>query len=633
MASAELFKVTCVTCQSSLSVRNAALIGQIIGCPKCNSMVEIAPPVASAPVPPVVAAATQFVPQLAFEEPLETFVEQSVPEVAAPAEIGSVLATGSASSAKFIIWSVASFVIGATLTGAFLILRSGDAADQTATAEANIESPVVAPIKKTHPEPVAKTTSASNTDKPAEETTPPKKPSPGIVDEKEKPADDNPFDVESQPAEPPLLGAIEQPPAEVAVEEPVVTPREKAPEQKLVIGNADEPRVARKFDPLALDPEQLNLNAVSAAGTEHADQAGPADEAPPQEIEPQEEPPLANISKVVRLNEKLGGASRNRSAEIQLSRKLPALSVKDMPLLDFLALVSQLAGVPVSIAPEQLLMAGITPGRPVSLDTSATSLADALSAVLKPLHLEATTDGPQIVIVRQDANKVRGVDYPIDDLLGHQITSAEFAKWIERLIAPESWQANGGDGQITVSEKSLRIEQSQAVQYQVLFFLERIRLAKQLPLRSRYPERLLSAKPLSVGIADRLAAPTTFTFSHETPLAEVFHYWQGEAGLPIFVDWPSLANVNLWPDSHITCGTANEPWHAALGTVLAPLNLGWRPAPGGGIQITSRAKIETEPQLDIYPVGAWHGDAAGATVINDPVNNLTYVRASAAAQR
>ena len=34
----ELFKVTCVTCQASLSVRNPALVDQIIACPKCDSM-------------------------------------------------------------------------------------------------------------------------------------------------------------------------------------------------------------------------------------------------------------------------------------------------------------------------------------------------------------------------------------------------------------------------------------------------------------------------------------------------------------------------------------------------------------------------------------------------------------------
>jgi hypothetical protein len=278
-------------------------------------------------------------------------------------------------------------------------------------------------------------------------------------------------------------------------------------------------------------------------------------------------------------------------------------------------------------------MAGVTPGRPVSVEQTNATLAGVLESVLDPLHLEVKTEGPQIIIVRQDAAKIRSVDYPIDDLLGQKLTSADIAKWIEQLIAPESWQAAGGDGKITTSSGSLTIEQMQAVQYQILFFLERVRLAKGLPLRSKYPARLLSGKPYEAGIADRLNAPTTFTFSHNTPLAEVFHHWQGEAGLPIFVDWPALASVGLWPDSRITCTSANEPWRAALDKILSPLDLAWRAAPGGAIQITSRARVETEPVVDIYAIGTWHGNATDAVVIDDLVNGLKYVRAPAAAHR
>ncbi len=639
MASAELFKVTCVTCQASLSVRNAALIGQIVGCPKCNSMVHIELPAASASAAPAVAATPPLITQPYFEDPVEEVAEQLTAEVAQPApvtHVASVLEAGTASSTKFLIWSVASFVIGAALTGTFLVLRAGDANEHAAVASPTITTPA----EETESAPPVTETGTESTEEPADQ-----KKSPGIIATNENlvdenPVDDNPFAIEPIPAEPSLLGPIEEPAAEPVTEKSVaeapVTPTVEPPAEKpttepaprLVIGAADEPRLARKFDPLALDPEQLDLSTVTEAG---ADAAEPeANEPAPDGTEPSAGSPLA---RVVKLNQEAGGVSGSRSAETQLKRVLPALTVKEMPLLNFLTLVSQLAGVPVSVTPEQLLMAGITPGRTVSLDVKATSLADALAKVLTPLRLEATTLGPQIVIVRQDAAKVRGIDYPIDDLLGSQTTSAQFADWIEKLIACESWQTAGGEGQITASEKSLRIEQTQSVQYQVLFFLERIRLAKDMPLRSRYPERLLSAKPYRVGIADRLTAPATFTFSHETPLAEVFHYWQGEAGLPIFVDWPSLATVKLWPDSHITCAITNEPWQDALDTVLAPLGLGWRPAPGGAIQITSRARIETEPQLEIYPAGTWQGDSAGATVIHDPVNNLTYVRASAANNR
>lgn len=622
--STELFKVTCVTCQSSLSVRNPALIDQIVACPKCDSMVHVVPPAATVPaaIAPVVAAVPAIEPTV-FEESVEAFAEPGAPTTVetAPADVASVIDVANTSNASFIMWAAGSFIVGVTLMGALLLLRGGNDSTQAVPAENPVSNAVVAT------EPTAESTPAAQvspvvTGPDVVSTEPPATPPAKQDDQRE-----------ISQAEPSLLGPVEAPVDEPIAEaqtindKPPVTPPQNEPTEKLVIQPAEEPRLARKFDPLAMDPEELNLADMSEANS-NADK--PQAEASEPEVEPIDDRPM-NAVVPVRLDDESGHGSANRIASIQLRRELPAVVVKEMPLLNFLTFMGDLAGVPVSIEPEQLLMAGYTPGRPVSVDVSETKLSEVLDGVLKPLHLVAISEGPQVVIVRQDADKVRSVDYPVDDLLGGKLTTADVAQWIETLIAPESWQSAGGEGTITASSGSLKIEQTQAVQYQVLFFLERARLAKGLPLRSKYPARLLSGKPHGVGVADRLNAPATFTFSHNTPLAEVFHYWQGEAGLPIYVDWPALARVGLWPDSRITCTSANEPWRTAFDKILGPLDLAWRAAPGGAIQITSRARVETEPVVDIYPAGTWHGNATNAVVINDAVNGLTYVRAPAVA--
>ncbi len=42
--SVELFTITCTTCRARLKVRELAAIGQILACPKCESMVQVVPP-------------------------------------------------------------------------------------------------------------------------------------------------------------------------------------------------------------------------------------------------------------------------------------------------------------------------------------------------------------------------------------------------------------------------------------------------------------------------------------------------------------------------------------------------------------------------------------------------------------
>src|SRR5437899_3305947 len=46
-----LFTVTCTTCTARLAVRDTAVIGQILECPKCGSMVQIVPPKGWQPPP------------------------------------------------------------------------------------------------------------------------------------------------------------------------------------------------------------------------------------------------------------------------------------------------------------------------------------------------------------------------------------------------------------------------------------------------------------------------------------------------------------------------------------------------------------------------------------------------------
>jgi hypothetical protein len=48
----DLFSILCTTCKTKLRVRDAAVIGQILACPKCSSMVLVEAPAGWAPPAP-----------------------------------------------------------------------------------------------------------------------------------------------------------------------------------------------------------------------------------------------------------------------------------------------------------------------------------------------------------------------------------------------------------------------------------------------------------------------------------------------------------------------------------------------------------------------------------------------------
>ena len=351
------------------------------------------------------------------------------------------------------------------------------------------------------------------------------------------------------------------------------------------------------------------------------------------------------------------------SAGDRLEESFPAIQVERMPLFELLDLMSGLGGIPISLGPEALRMAAIPADVPVSVDVEGQTLGEALNRAIGPLHLRCKAEGPQVRIVRPDARKQREINYPVDDLITPETSFQQLAEWVRRMVAPGSWQSDGGEGTLRIEEgekKIFHIRQSQRIQYQILCFLERLRLARKLDLRSRYPAGRLSIVPACQSVAGPLSGPATFTFLRDTPLTEIFAYWQQQLGLPLLVDWPALLDQQLGPQTLIACSVIEQPWHEAIDRVLEPLGLAWRALDGNTLQITTASLVRTDPQLEIYPLTSYRGRTAGqpmgeaeldrlrrlverhhgastaraeSAVILDPVSKALLVRQPASVQR
>ena len=601
----EPFKIICVTCQAKLSVNNASLIGQVLACPRCESMVEITPPTGA-----VAAASTEPVPVVEEVAPAVTATAIVPDEVSVPNVEAEILqASAEVAKYKMMVWSLAGVLVGAVLVGAVLYSRRDSSTEATALVPNTLEpAPVIEIINPpavetllVEPAPIVETPST---------VTP--------VVEVAVPALKEPVSEVVGPSVPPA--PIDEQPIEV-------------------------PEIARRFDPLDFDPESLTLAAVDKP-TESVEP--PASESQDEVIEMPEEVPSTLPS--ARRGPDGGEDASERDAEQQLDLLIPGVAFKQLPLVDFLRLISHLSGVPVSVSPEQLLMAGITPQKKVTLTAKKAGLNFVLNKVLEPLHLEYSARGSQVVVTRQDATKQREINYPIDDLVGDATSLEELVGWVEQLVAPATWKTAGGEGTLETSSGKLRIRQTQQAQYQVLIFLERLRLARNLSPRSRYPVKRLAGTPASALLQEQLANRTTFTFSQYTPIDDVFVHWQTEIGVPLLIDWPALEEANIWPATTVACAILDQPWSVALEKVLEPLGLGWRAATGGAIEITSAEKVRSELQLELYPLrgegefdGEFDGDVgalfvlakpqAAGGIVYDPVGKVLLVLQPASTQR
>jgi hypothetical protein len=304
--------------------------------------------------------------------------------------------------------------------------------------------------------------------------------------------------------------------------------------------------------------------------------------------------------------------------------------------------------LPVSVAPDELRLAAVSAATAVSVDAQDATLVEMLTAALKPLRLTPQVENGQIVLRRVLAEERKTLAYPVDDLVGNAAdgNAAELAQWVQSLVAPESWKANGGAGELTVDGATLRINNTERVGYETILLLERYRLARGLAPRSKYPKALLEAGAQLPALAERMAGPATFTFSRPTPVRDVFAWWQEELGVALLVDWPALESLRMPPHARLTASTAGQPWSAALDAVLAPLGLGWRAIDGRTIEITTHDKVQIERVAELYRLNATAPRDEAAVISKaktaglgdgvafyDATNRVLLVRAPASVQR
>lgn len=427
----------------------------------------------------------------------------------------------------------------------------------------------------------------------------------------EQPSDDA-VKLADQPSLPALPSQEPPQTTTMSTESTVDAPEEKSPLAAQAPVADQSTQHIMKFDPLNFDPLALGLSSGKAAQPGAAKQpvssTAAIGELPPPTAENEDLPSDEELFREP-LNQSItaqrGPSSAVELPDVDVAQQL-ALQVDsiDMPsatLDDFLRSIAQLADVPITLDPAALRMAGVSPRDIIAVRARHTTLEKLLRDTLKRQRLDFITPTGQIVIVRPGIEQRRSVDYDLSDLVETGSADAsQLAAMLQRFVAPQTWQKNGGQGAVKVEGAKLVVDQSHGVHYQTLIFFERLRRARDLAPTSQYPVRLLSVDSPYMLISERLRETTTFTFLPWTPLDEVFDHWRQATRLAILVDWAALDAIGLAPSSSVSCSAIERHWGDALTTILDEFGLAWYMVDGQTIQITSQNVATRSQQIEFY---------------------------------
>ncbi len=124
---------------------------------------------------------------------------------------------------------------------------------------------------------------------------------------------------------------------------------------------------------------------------------------------------------------------------------------------------------------------------------------------------------------RESLRKIR---YTVSDLTGDdKAAAAELASLVRKLVAPESWQAAGGRGSVEPEQGVLVVVQTGEVHQQVLTFCEKLRAARQKPLRSHERPERFTLTTHADEAREMLDRPVTVNFHEPAPLGRTWRSW------------------------------------------------------------------------------------------------------------
>ncbi len=541
------FTIRCTTCKAKLAVRSAALIGQVLACPKCQSMVLVEEPEESQHLPDEAAAvaATESAPT-----PFPSVSPQVVPETVEPSPpiiISRTARVSEQTGRKVLLLSLGSVVVILALVYLIVLLLS------------------------------------------PESTPTPQPPAPKSV-----------------VAEP----AISPPPQEQVSNLSVAEPNEEAPKEHELKEEVSQPVPEQQASEPAAEPTDESI--PSPISEEKAELSPPELSPIGQPADSAESPATQAAAPSL---EDTGGESPSVPQPIQkrvpvdvaqrLQLPIASLKMDQASFLEAIRTLGDYSGIPFTFDFRALRLRGISVETPISFELENTTVAETLAVILRPLRLSSEIDHEQIFLSSADPEKnvLRVVRYEIGDILAAAAqpageTQPELAspssfssplpEIIPRLIAPTSWQRQGGEGTISFENDVLVVNQNPNGHDEIMRLLEQIRVARKLPQKTTLTEAALFPEQTAWKTLEK---PITLHFYTLTPLAELLRSLERLTGLHIVVDHRAL-NEDQSPLSelkgmlHLENGMIDDAISQLLGAVDSA-GLTYRTVDSGTIEITT----------------------------------------------
>lgn len=409
-------------------------------------------------------------------------------------------------------------------------------------------------------------------------------------------------------------------------------PEEKEPPTK--VDAADPLGIAGGNDPVKKPPVKPTNNKTPGVPGVPAnalsdfskllDDGSTTDDAPPAEgpeavanDPPPSEPPPETVTPAKVGEEEVLGPQpilprpipRKVDVAARLADPLAGLELEGVPLADVLRVISDLTTIPITLEPDLLPYVKVSPDTKVTSKHTNATVGAALTEILKSQNLTAITMDDQLVIRPADAAdpaKLTSRTIAWSDLTGgDQQVAIALSDTISHLVDPDSWQvgeeSTGPNFHMLAAGKDSLMLNTHFENFARVFTLcEKLRVARHLPLKSKFPPELFELRTRSEAVAAKLSQKVKLNFSQPANFTKIIARLEEAGKLRILIDWRSLAEAGWNPDGEAQLVADDIPLRDALKKLLDPMELAFRAVDARTLQIVSRQTLSQRLDIELY---------------------------------
>ncbi|MEX2185157.1 MAG: hypothetical protein WD875_00115 [Pirellulales bacterium] len=292
------------------------------------------------------------------------------------------------------------------------------------------------------------------------------------------------------------------------------------------------------------------------------------------------------------------------------------------PLVEYLRVLSTMSTIPITLDVDALIDAGIRPETPLSIRAEKTTVGEALNLALAKLKLRyLVVDQQVIVTTAESGDSGPPARREIGDLVGTEAGEAERLRTaIERLIEPMSWRTQRTTTSLRVGGTALVVVQSPRVMRKIDALLAALRAARRDPIGVAVspPPELQTRR---VAAREALSKKITLNYTAATPLEKILTRLEESSKLTILVDWQALAGEDVGPVTLARMSATDVTVERAFEALVEPLFLSFRAIDETTIEITTQDGLAGKPELAAYPLADLAADAAAYAAITDKVRS------------